>query len=147
MGQNIRIFNGFEVRIENFVTRVTGRHHEACLVMPNSYPEWQNFQFAPNNHYWFFFLHTLPSMIVFKLEYALFYQFYAKMCTFWITKCSVRHLSRTSWHHAQGRLTPPCVRRKYPERVKIAENPVSDMQEINCQSIYRWLSFIITNFR
>ena len=31
------------------------------------YPEWQNFQFAPNNHYKFFFLHTLSSNIVFKL--------------------------------------------------------------------------------
>ena len=30
--------NGFEMRIENSVTRVTVRHHEAHLVMPNSYP-------------------------------------------------------------------------------------------------------------
>ena len=37
--ENIRIFNGREVRIENTVTRVTVRHHEACRVMPNSYPE------------------------------------------------------------------------------------------------------------
>ena len=36
--KNIRIFNGCEVLIENSVTRVTVRHHEACLVMPNSYP-------------------------------------------------------------------------------------------------------------
>ena len=37
----IRIFTGCEVRIENSVTRVTVRHHEAFLnlVMPNSYPE------------------------------------------------------------------------------------------------------------
>ena len=34
----IRIFNGCEVLIENSVTRVTVRHHEACQVMPNSYP-------------------------------------------------------------------------------------------------------------
>ena len=34
----IRIFNGCEVLIENSVTRVTFRHHEACQVMPNSYP-------------------------------------------------------------------------------------------------------------
>ena len=58
---NIRIFNVCEVRIENSVTRATVRHHEACRVIPNSYPEWRNFQFAPNNHYWFFFLHTLSS--------------------------------------------------------------------------------------
>ena len=36
--QAIRILNGCEVRIENSVTRVTVRHHEACRVMPNSYP-------------------------------------------------------------------------------------------------------------
>ena len=34
----IRIFNVCEVLIENSVTRVTIRHHEACRVMPNSYP-------------------------------------------------------------------------------------------------------------
>ena len=37
----IRIFNGCEVRIENSFTRVTVRHHEACRVKPNSYPEWR----------------------------------------------------------------------------------------------------------
>ena len=36
--KNIRIFNGCEVLIENSVTRVTVRHHEACRVMPNRYP-------------------------------------------------------------------------------------------------------------
>ena len=29
-----------------------------------------------------FFLHTLPSTIAFRLEYVLFYQFYAKIITF-----------------------------------------------------------------
>ena len=38
-GEIIRIFNGCEVRTENSVTRVTVRHREACLVMPNNYPE------------------------------------------------------------------------------------------------------------
>ena len=46
----IRTFNGCEVQIENSVTRVTVRHHEPHRLMPNSYPEWRNFQFAPNNH-------------------------------------------------------------------------------------------------
>ena len=87
--------NGCSVRIENFVTRVTVRHHEACRVMPNSYPEWRNFQFEPNNHYRFFFLHTLPSTIAFRLEYVLFYQLYAKITTFFsIKKRSVRLLGR-----------------------------------------------------
>ena len=35
---HIRIFNGCEVPIENSVTRVTVRHHEACRVMLKSYP-------------------------------------------------------------------------------------------------------------
>ena len=34
MGGIIRVFNGHEVRIENSVTRITVRHHEAY-----SYPE------------------------------------------------------------------------------------------------------------
>ena len=37
--QIIKIFNGCEVQIENSVTRVTVRHHEARRVMPNSYPQ------------------------------------------------------------------------------------------------------------
>ena len=45
-------------------------------------PESQNFRFVPKNHYGLFFLHTLPSTIAFRLEYVLFYQFYAKMTTF-----------------------------------------------------------------
>ena len=84
----IRVFNGCEVRIENSVTRVTVRHQKACLLMQNSHPKWQNFQFEPNNHYRFFFLHTLFSTIAFRLEYVLFYQFYAKITTFFsIKKC------------------------------------------------------------
>ena len=50
--------------------------------MLTSYPEWRNFQFEPNNHYRLFFLHTLLSTITFRLEYVLFYQFYATITTF-----------------------------------------------------------------
>ena len=60
--------------IENSVTTVTVQHREACRVMPNSYPEWRDFQFAPNNHYGFSFLHTLPSTIAFTIEYVFVYQ-------------------------------------------------------------------------
>ena len=70
--KNIRIFNGLEVRIENSVMRVTVQHRKACRVMPNSYPEWQNSQFARNDHYWFFFLHILPSTIAFELYMRYF---------------------------------------------------------------------------
>ena len=52
--------------------------------MPNSYPERRNFQFAPNNHYVFFLLHTLPSTITLRLEYVLFDQIYAEITTFFI---------------------------------------------------------------
>ena len=31
----IGIFHGFVVRIEKFVTRITDRHHAACLVILN----------------------------------------------------------------------------------------------------------------
>ena len=119
----MRIVNGCAVGTEPFVTRVTVRHHEVCRVMQNSYPEWRNFQFAPNNHYSFFFLQTLPLKIVF-VWYALFYQFYAEISTFSTKKCSVWLLSTTSWRLARGRLTPLNIRRKYPELVKIAENLV-----------------------
>ena len=74
----IRIFNGYELWIDNSVTTVTVQHRVACRVMPNSYPEWRDFQFAPNNHYGFFFLHTLPSTIAFWLKYVFVYQFYAE---------------------------------------------------------------------
>ena len=60
---------------------ITVRHHKACRVMLKLF-EWQNFQYAPKNHYGFFFLHTLPSTIAFRLENVLFYQFYAKKTTF-----------------------------------------------------------------
>ena len=45
-------------------------------------PERQNFPFAPKNRYGFFFLHTIPLTIAFRLEYVLFYQFYAKVTIF-----------------------------------------------------------------
>ena len=104
--------------------KIPSRGHEACRVMQNSYPEWRNFHFAPNNHYSFFFLHTLPSTIVFKLEYALLHQFYAEISTLSIKKYSVRLLSTTSWSPARGRLTLPGIKRKYRERVKITVNSV-----------------------
>ena len=75
----IRIFNGRKVLIENSVTWVTVRHHEACQVMPDSYPELQNFQFEPYNHYRFFFCSF--SCILF-LNMCFFYQYYAKVTTF-----------------------------------------------------------------
>ena len=110
------------MRIENSITRVTVQHREVCRVMPNSYPERRNFQFAPNNHCRFFFLAYSYSTIVSKLENVLFYQFYAEINAFSIKKCSVWHLCTTYWLHARGRLTPLHARRKYPEWVKIAEN-------------------------
>ena len=77
----IRILNSCEVLIENFVMRVTVRHHEACRVMLNSYPSDGIF----NLHRRIImdsFLHTLPSTIAFRLEYVLFDQFYAKTTFF-----------------------------------------------------------------
>ena len=79
---SIRIFNGCEVLIENSVTRVTVRHHEACRVMPNSYTSDGIFSLHRRSIMDTFFLHTLPSTIALRLECALFYQFYAKITTF-----------------------------------------------------------------
>ena len=59
-------------------------------MMPNSYAERWNFQFAPNNHYGFFFLHTLPLSITFMLEFVLFM---LKLLHFLIKRCSVWFLS------------------------------------------------------
>ena len=42
----------------------------------------------------FSFLHTFPSTIVFKLEFVLLYQFYAKITVFFIKKCAVWLLSK-----------------------------------------------------
>ena len=73
----------------------------------NSYPEWRNIPSAPNNHFRFFFLHTLPSSIIFKLWHALFYQFYAEISIFSIKNCSIRLLftscrsSYTPWYKTE----------------------------------------------
>ena len=61
-----------EVLIENSITRVTVQH-----------------QFEPNNHYKFFLLHTLPLIIAFNHDLGLnvlFYQFYAKIMTFYLSR-------------------------------------------------------------
>ena len=58
--------------------------------MLNSYPEWQNFQFTPNNHYGFVFLHIFSSTITFKLLHALFCQYYAEISIFTVKKSLVR---------------------------------------------------------
>ena len=128
----------------NFITRVTSR------VMPNSYPEWQNFQFEPNNNYRFFFLHTLLSTIAFRLEYVLFYQFYAQNNYFFFRSRNVRlatllyveietfggnwrendiktskliskHQNRHPYVMHESRLTPPHVRRCFLAPVGFTE--------------------------
>ena len=116
-GQTLRILNGCSVQIENSVTRVTVRHHTA-IPSDGIFSSHRTTSIDS-------FSCTLPSTIVFKLGYALFYQFYAEISTFSIKKCSIRSTSTTTFRrHARGRLTPPGIRRKYPERVKIAENLV-----------------------
>ena len=52
---NIRIFNGCEVLIENSVTRVTVRHPEACRVVPNSY-RMTEFSVCTEEPLWILFL-------------------------------------------------------------------------------------------
>ena len=88
----IRIFN--EVLTENSVTRVTVRHHEARLMMPSSYPSDGIFSLHRRTIVDSFSC-ILHSTIVFRLDYVLFYQFYAKITTFFDQKSSVRLLSYT----------------------------------------------------
>ena len=75
--KNIRIFNGCEVLIENSVTRVTVRHH-----LPNSYPSDGIFNLLRRTIMDSFSCIPFPSTIALRLEYVLFYQFYAKITTF-----------------------------------------------------------------
>ena len=73
-----------QTRIESLI--VLKSRLKIPRVMSKSYPKW-DFQFTTYNHYGFFFSHTLPSTIAFKLECALFHQFYLK----------IHFLSRTVW--------------------------------------------------
>ena len=97
--KTIRIFNGCEVWIENSITRITVQHHKTCPCDGIFNSHWTTIIDS-------FFLHTLPSMVVFKLEYAVFDLFYAGINAFAIKKCSVWLLSMTF----RGHLTPPGVR-------------------------------------
>ena len=69
--QNIRIFNGCEVQIENSVTRVTVRHHEACRVMPNSYPSDGIF-----NLHWRTIMDSFPCIYFLRKLYLNFHMRY-----------------------------------------------------------------------
>ena len=65
-------------------------------MMPNSYPS--DGIFNLHRRYImdsFFFLHTLSSIMAFRLEYVLFYQFYAKITTFFNQEKFGRLLSYT----------------------------------------------------
>ena len=73
----IRILNGCEVLIENSVTRVTVR----SLVMPNSYPSDGIFNLHRSFIMDSFLAYSSDDNCI-GLEYVLFYQFYAKITTF-----------------------------------------------------------------
>ena len=64
--------------MQNFVTRVTVRHLEACRVMPNSFPPSDGIF----NSHLTTIIDSLPSTAAFRLEYMLFYRFHAKITTF-----------------------------------------------------------------
>ena len=69
----------------NSVTRVTFRHHEACRVMPNSYP--CGGIFNPHN------IDSFSCILFLRRLYLSLNIFKAKICTFSIKKCSVRLLT------------------------------------------------------
>ena len=79
----IRIFNGCKVLYDwKFCHEGNCSASRGLPSDAEQLPEGRNFQYAPKNHFGFFFLHTLPSTIAFRLKYMLFYQFYAKITTF-----------------------------------------------------------------
>ena len=142
------IFNGCEVRIENSITRIFVLHHEACQAMPNSYPEWQNFQFAQNDQIWISFL----AYILHLSLNVLFYQFNAKISTFATKKCSLQLLSwvdgktfcgkwrqkltskvkKLSWRHARESTYTLRVRQHFLALVTYAEFPVKYARKPCC---------------
>ena len=65
--------------IENSVTRITVWHHERCRTVT---PSDGIFNLHQRTIMDFFFFHTVSSTIAFRLEYVLFYQFNAKITTF-----------------------------------------------------------------
>ena len=117
----IRIFNGCESLIENSVTRVTIRHHEACRVMPNSYPNDGIINLHRRTIMDFIFLHTLPSTIAFRLEYVLFYQFYAKISTFFDQEQfgTAPFNTLTSKRLAETDVKMTSIRQKWCQNIKI----------------------------
>ena len=139
--KNIRIFNGCDVQIENSVMRITVRHHEACLVMLNSYNKWRKFQVTPNNHCRFFFLHTLPSKSAFRLDCVILSIIFWNNYIFWWRdarfssylrcwrwnvwrKIDVKTSKLSSWHHARELSYTPSVRQYFLVPVGFTEIPV-----------------------
>ena len=161
----IRIYTGCEVRIENSVTRVTFRHHEACRVMPNIILSdgilnshrttitdsfscklfLRQLYLSMNMHY---FIKFMLKYVYFRRSRGVLFSCYQKT-----TSCmtSGRSYYTTSWHHAIGHLTSPSIRRKYPERVKIAENLVGYARKHSLLSmnwlIIQWAVYVPLNVR
>ena len=125
--KNIRIFNGREIPIENSITRVTVRHHEASL------------------------LDDILSTVAFRLEYVLFYQLYAKITTFFDREMfgsalllyvyvetfrgnwrenEVKMSKSSYWRHARETSYTPHVRRHFLAPVGFAEIPVGYARNI-----------------
>ena len=78
----IRIFNGCEVLIENSVTRVTVRHHEACRVMPNSYSSDEIFSLHWRTIMDYCSCILDLGQLHLDLNMCCFYQVYAKITTY-----------------------------------------------------------------
>ena len=114
--QNIRVFNDWKFCYEGNCSASWGLLSDAEQLR-----EWRNFHFASKYHYGFFFLHTLPSTLAIRLEYVLFYQFYAKITTFFNKKSLVRLISYTltSKHLAETDMKMMSRRQKWHPNVRI----------------------------
>ena len=119
--QIIGVFNGCEVRIENSVTRVTVRLHEAYRVMPNTYPEWRNFGFTPKSIIESFSCILFIRRLYLSLDMCYCVNFTLNFNQEMFGSAPIYDALTSLWW---CRLTPLGIRRQYPEQVKIVENRV-----------------------
>ena len=83
---NVRIFNGRKVRIENSPRRVNVWHHKALPSDAEQLSREWIFHSNQTTITHYFSCITLLSTIAFRLEYVLFYHFYAKITIFFFDK-------------------------------------------------------------
>ena len=134
----VRIFNGFEVCIENSVTSITRPALWCQTVIPSD---------GIYNSHRTTIIDSFSSILFLRkfslFEYILFYPFWRwNKCIFYQEIfCSA---SKTSWRHARGRLTSPGIRRKYAEWLKSRKTLSRTQESILCNC---WERAVLLVFR